>query len=147
MLVLRDIPTAALRSHNGTGFGNREGWQPVPDRWLVSLSALLGLLAVAAGAFGAHALAADPHAAGLVETASRYQMWHALALLLLGITGQRVPVAVGAWLVGVLLFCGSLYALALGAPSGVAWLAPIGGLLLMAGWAALAVSGWRRRTA
>ena len=48
--------------------------------------------------------------------ASRYQMWHALALLLLGVTGRERRVAAGAWLAGVLLFCGSLYALALGAP-------------------------------
>jgi uncharacterized membrane protein YgdD (TMEM256/DUF423 family) len=113
---------------------------------LVVVAAILGLLAVAAGAFGAHALSGDARAAALVETASRYQMGHALALLLL--VALRLPARAPAcaWLAGIALFAGSLYALALGAPRPVAALAPVGGALLMLGWALLAVSAWRART-
>jgi uncharacterized membrane protein YgdD (TMEM256/DUF423 family) len=113
---------------------------------LVVVAAILGLLAVAAGAFGAHALSGDPRASALVETASRYQLWHALALLL--VVALKLPVRrpAAAWLAGIALFSGSLYALALGAPRSLAILAPVGGALLMLGWALLALSAWRARS-
>jgi uncharacterized membrane protein YgdD (TMEM256/DUF423 family) len=119
----------------------------LPDRWLVVVAALLGLLAVATGAFAAHALAADARASALMETGSRYQMWHALALLI--VIALRLPVRLiaAAWLAGMLLFSGSLYALALGAPRPVAALAPVGGTLLILGWAILAVTAWRKSAA
>lgn len=110
---------------------------------LVVVAAILGLLAVGAGAFGAHALSGDPRASALVDTGSRYQMWHALALLL--VVALRLPTGLvaGAWLAGIALFSGTLYALALGAPRAFAVLAPVGGLLLMFGWALLALNAWR----
>src|SRR4051794_7260451 len=91
------------------------------DRIFLALGALSGFLSVAAGAFGAHALKQRLAAELLVtfETAARYQMYHALALvavgLLLGRTADSRPLVAAGWLfcVGTLLFSGSLYALAL----------------------------------
>lgn len=113
------------------------------DAWI---GAALAMVAVAAGAFGAHA-AGDGRAAGLIETAARYQMWHALAIILTAIAlpAARLPVLFFA--VGILAFSGSLYALALGAPVAVTALAPVGGLAFIAGWALLALAFWRSRLA
>lgn len=113
-------------------------------RTIVTLAALLGAGAVAMGAFAAHALAGDPRAADLVATAARHQMWHALALLALAALRLAAPLAALGWLLGVVLFCGALYALALGAPSGIAMAAPFGGAAFIVGWLALAVAAWRR---
>ncbi len=124
------------------------------DRVFLSLGALSGLIAVAIGAFGAHALrdrlAADM--LGTWQTAAAYQMYHALALLAVGIVLGRFSVDGSVWLTvagwafvaGAVLFSGSLYALAL---SGTTWLGaitPIGGLAFLLGWAALAVGVWQR---
>jgi uncharacterized membrane protein YgdD (TMEM256/DUF423 family) len=116
----------------------------------VALGAISALLAVAAGAFGAHALrdrlAADRLA--VFETAARYQMYHALALLAAGWAVGRWPggaaVAAG-WLfvAGTLVFSGSLYLLTL---TGARWLGaitPLGGLAFILGWAALAWAALR----
>ncbi len=108
----------------------------------VLLSAAAGLFAVAAGALAAHGL--DGIRAVWMEKASRYAMWHALALLAAVALELAGPLVVGAFAAGVLLFSGSLAALALGAPRGLAAITPVGGLLLLAGWAMLLVSGWRR---
>lgn len=104
-------------------------------------AALLGGLAVAMGAFAAHGLegAGAARAAALVETASRYQLAHALAIL---VAGALRPARVGArlaLLAGAVLFPGSLYGLALGLPAGLAALAPVGGACLLLGWALLAL--------
>ena len=109
-------------------------------RGWVALAAVLGLVAVAAGAFAAHGLEArgDMRGAGLIETASRYQAWHALAMLAYVALGARRSWPLGLWALGAVLFPGSLYALALGAPGIVAALAPVGGMSLILGWAALA---------
>jgi uncharacterized membrane protein YgdD (TMEM256/DUF423 family) len=113
--------------------------------------AISGAVAVAAGAFGAHALKHQLSAARfeLWETAVRYQLVHALALL--GVSwwlerGPRPALAAGGWafLAGAALFSGSLYALALGAPRTVGLATPFGGLALIAGWVALAASLRRR---
>jgi uncharacterized membrane protein YgdD (TMEM256/DUF423 family) len=115
-----------------------------------TLACLLAFLAVAAGAFGAHALRARVSAEMLAvwETGARYQMYHALALLGVAWTVSRWPgplASAAGWLfaVGVVLFSGSLYLLAL---SGVRWLGavtPLGGLAFLAGWLALALHLWR----
>lgn len=120
------------------------------DRTFVTLAALLGLLAVAAGAFGAHALRERLAAADLAvfETAARYQMFHALALLFVGLAAGRASGALwgaAGWLfvVGTLVFSGSLYLLALG---GVRWLGaitPVGGVCLLGGWGCLALAALR----
>lgn len=99
--------------------------------------ALSMLAAVACGAFGAHALKArlSPDMLAVWETAVRYQVYHALALL---VVRDRVP----AWcfLAGTLLFSGSLYVLALTEIRKLGAITPLGGLLFLAGWAALAFS-------
>jgi len=99
-------------------------------------AALMAALAVAMGAFGVHGLAAagDGRAADLVETASRYQLAHAIAVLALGALSPDRLAARLALLAGAALFPGSLYALALGLPRGIAMLAPVGGGLFLLGW-------------
>ncbi|HEX2187381.1 MAG TPA: DUF423 domain-containing protein [Longimicrobiaceae bacterium] len=116
--------------------------------WL--LGCFFGLLAVAAGAFGAHALRArlTPDLLAVWETGARYHMYHALALLAAAWAAERwssgAAVAAGwAFTAGILVFSGSLYALAL---SGTRWLGavtPLGGVAFLAGWALLAWAGWR----
>lgn len=109
------------------------------------LGAVFAGLAVAAGAFGTHMLrpVLDATMLGAFETGARYQMYHALALCLLAGIAERNPtlrVAAVGWLflIGMLLFSGSLYVLAL---SGVRWVGaftPLGGAALITGWALLA---------
>jgi uncharacterized membrane protein YgdD (TMEM256/DUF423 family) len=121
------------------------------ERLLFSLGALSGALSVAAGAFGAHALKARlaPDLLAVFETAARYQMFHALALLAAAWAAGRYANrrARGAGLcfaLGTLVFCGSLYLLAL---AGMRWLGavtPLGGVLFIAGWLLLASAPWRR---
>jgi len=115
------------------------------DRLLAGIGAISGLLAVAAGAFGAHALRArlGPDLLATFETGARYQMYHALALLAAAWLSTRSPAPQAVWagwlfVVGTVVFSGSLYALAL---TGHRWLGavtPIGGLAFLAGWACLA---------
>ncbi len=112
------------------------------DREAILLGALAGAAAVAGGAFAAHGLEAV--AAERMATAARFAMWHGLALLGAAALGLASPLLVAFFAAGLLLFSGSLAALALGAPAGVAMLAPFGGLAFLAGWLQLAVSGWRR---
>ena len=123
---------------------------PDASRGFFALGALSALMAVVAGAFGAHGLRAMLSAESLAvfETGARYQMYHALALLAAGWAAHRWPCraarAAGLLLaVGTVLFCGSLYALALGAPRWLGAVAPLGGLAFMAGWACLALAAWR----
>ena len=116
-----------------------------------TLGAFLGLLAVACGAFGAHALRdhLEPELLVVWETGSRYAMFHALALLAVGIAAARRPdeprlrVAGAAFGFGVALFSGSLWAMAL---SGQRWLGavtPLGGVAFMVGWLALLLAARR----
>jgi uncharacterized membrane protein YgdD (TMEM256/DUF423 family) len=111
------------------------------------LGCTFGLLAVAAGAFGAHALRArlSPEYLAVFETAVRYQMYHALALLAAGWASVQWPGGAAVWAgwlftAGILIFSGSLYLLTL---TGVRWLGavtPLGGVAFLAGWLALAVA-------
>lgn len=117
--------------------------------WLV-VGAVSAGLAVAAGAFGAHALRARLSAADLTtfETGARYQMYHALALLAVGWVALRSPSAAATtagwcFTIGTALFSGSLYLLTL---TGTRWLGavtPLGGVAFLAGWVALAVAAFR----
>ena len=121
------------------------------ERRFLTLGALSGLIAVAAGAFGAHALrmrlSADLLA--IFETGARYQMYHALALIASAWASTRWPGALtsaAGWcfVAGTALFSGSLYALAL---TGVrAWgaVTPLGGVAFLAGWLCLALAAHRR---
>ncbi|HEU5168924.1 MAG TPA: DUF423 domain-containing protein [Gemmatimonadales bacterium] len=117
------------------------------ERTFAVLGSLSGLLAVAAGAFGAHALRArlTPDLLAVFETGARYQMYHALALIGAAWVASRWPgplAASAGWLfvLGTLVFSGSLYALAL---TGLRWLGaitPLGGLAFMVGWICLALA-------
>lgn len=122
-------------------------------RWILSGS-LAGLSAVAMAALASHALPGrvDAHGLLLCQSAIQMQGWHALALVFCGCWAERggrpARLAGAAFLLGMLLFCGTLYALALtGSPAGAApWFepaAPAGGMLLMLGWLLLAVSALR----
>ena len=121
------------------------------DRLFFGLGALSAMLGVGAGAFGAHALRARLTAEHLAvfETAARYQMYHALALLAVAWAVTRWPGALPVWagwlfVAGTVLFSGSLYILAL---SGIRWwgaVTPLGGVAFLAGWVCLALSAVRR---
>ena len=120
-----------------------------PRAWL-ALGALSAGIAVAAGAFGAHALRARLSTADLAtfETGARYQMYHALALLAVAWVAFRSPssaVQLAGWCfaTGTVLFSGSLYLLTL---TGTRWLGaitPFGGVAFLAGWLALALAALR----
>lgn len=120
------------------------------QRAFLVLGAISALLAVAAGAFGAHALRArlEPQRLDVFETAARYQMYHALALLVVAWVSSR---GAGPWwgaagwlfVAGTVLFSGSLYVLSL---TGARWLgaiAPLGGGCFLLGWVAMAVGAVR----
>lgn len=115
--------------------------------WDVALAALVGLLAVAFGAFAAHGMK-DPKAIEWLRTASQYAAVHALAVLAVGGLAQGglrvVRGTSAAFLVGALLFSGSLVALAFGAPLWFGAITPLGGLAFMIGWALLAFAAFRR---
>jgi uncharacterized membrane protein YgdD (TMEM256/DUF423 family) len=123
------------------------------DRVFITVGALSGFLAVAAGAFGAHALRERLPADMLqvFQTAVTYQMYHALALVGVGILLARFSVDGSVWLtaagwlfvLGTALFSGSLYLLSL---SGTTWLGaitPLGGVAFLLGWLAVAIGIWR----
>jgi uncharacterized membrane protein YgdD (TMEM256/DUF423 family) len=113
------------------------------DRVFAGLGAVLALVAVALGAFGAHGLRSrvTPSDLDVFETAARYQMYHSLALFAVAWATTRWPGAQAAgwfFLAGIIVFCGSLYVLAL---TGQRWLGavtPLGGLGFLIGWALLA---------
>lgn len=109
--------------------------------------ALLGATAVVLGAFGAHALSGrlSPLQAGWWQTAVDYQMWHALALLLVAALDLRNARRIGLlFVVGTLIFSSTLYLMALGLPRWLGAITPIGGLSMIAGWLLLAWSALRR---
>jgi len=120
-------------------------------RIFLAIAAILAGLAVAAGAFASHALRdkLSDRALEIFETASRYQMYHALALLLVAVLLAQVAMpstllntAGYAFLAGIVLFSGSLYALSL---SGVKWLGaitPLGGVAFLIGWGCVAAAAW-----
>ncbi len=115
--------------------------------WLAA-GAVSALMAVAMGAAGAHAVPGDAQAALWLDKASRYQMYHALALVLVALLSAHRPGRILdgagiAFVAGTLLFSGSLYAMALfGAAATL--LTPTGGLCFMLGWLLLALSALRR---
>ncbi|HBL12504.1 MAG TPA: DUF423 domain-containing protein [Cyanobacteria bacterium UBA11162] len=120
-------------------------------RIFLFIAALLGGFAVAAGAFAAHALKEKlgERAIEIFETGARYQIYHSLALLMVGLlltrteVAQPTLIAAGlAFIIGIALFSGSLYALSL---SGIKWLGaitPFGGVAFIVGWGCLAIAAW-----
>lgn len=121
------------------------------SRAAVALAAALLFAAVALGAFGAHALRARlaPDALAVWQTAVQYHFWHALGLLAVGVLLVHRPnakaLAIAGWLLvaGVVLFSGSLYALALTGSKALGAIAPFGGAAFLAAWAALGWAAWR----
>ena len=124
------------------------------ERVWIAAGAAFGLLAVVAGAAGVHALrdVIDADALNTFETAVRFQMFHALALLAIGsLSGRWAAGLVNAagWLfiAGVLIFSGSLYILAITDIGVFGAVAPLGGLCLMSGWATLIIGAMRKGSA
>nr|WP_297457805.1 DUF423 domain-containing protein [uncultured Halomonas sp.] len=118
--------------------------------WVVV--ALSGFVTVLAGAFGAHGLEGrvPERLLDAFETGVRYQAWHTLAMLMVLIWRQAMPIkgqslSLWLWGGGIVLFSGSLYLLTLSGIRGLGMITPFGGLLLMAGWLTLAISAWRAR--
>jgi uncharacterized membrane protein YgdD (TMEM256/DUF423 family) len=119
-----------------------------PPTFLLLSAGLLGLTGVALGAFGAHGLKATLENTGGLEnwkTAVFYQIVHAVALLALASRNEPAVRVIGRWwIIGVVLFSGSLYALALGVPAKFIWpITPLGGLALLLGWARLTWAAFR----
>lgn len=122
-------------------------------RLFLGVGAFLGGSGVMAGAFASHALRGHLAATSLAtfETAARYQLVHALALLVVGLLLylsrdlSKVAQTSLSWsgfalMLGVILFSGSLYGLSLGAFRGLGWVTPLGGLSLIVGWLGLAIA-------
>lgn len=119
---------------------------------IIAIAATFGLISVIAGAAGTHALrdTLDAGALRTFETAARFQMYHVLALLAVGILAMRwqtrwLAAAAALFTLGTLLFSGSLYILALSGIGIFGAIAPIGGVSLMAGWASLIVAALRSK--
>jgi uncharacterized membrane protein YgdD (TMEM256/DUF423 family) len=115
-----------------------------PMRLWLGIAAVNGALAVLAGASAAHALRAHlaPDMLAVWETGARYHMYGALAMGLAALAGSRLSPAF--FLTGILLFSGSLYALALGGPYWLGPVTPFGGCFLIAGFICLAISSFRK---
>lgn len=121
---------------------------------ITALGCVAAGLAVAAGAFGAHMLKSvlEPPMLAVFETATRYQMYHALGLVAAGLAGrvfQRPLLVRAGWCfaTGIVLFCGSLYGVTL---LGIRWLGavtPLGGVAFILGWAMFGWYLWRDRDA
>jgi uncharacterized membrane protein YgdD (TMEM256/DUF423 family) len=120
-------------------------------RLALTLAAAFLFVAVVVGAFGAHALCTRlaPEQMATWQTAVQYHFWHALGLLAVGILLAQKPdsgaLAASAWLLvaGLVLFCGSLYLLALTDLRVLGAVTPFGGVAFLAAWAALAWAAWR----
>ena len=117
----------------GVGFWPRRNW--------MTLAAISGFVAVAVGAFAAHGVS-DPKAQEWLRTGSTYGFMHTMATLacatFIQVGAKRARYAPAFFLSGIVIFSGSLYAMALGAPRWFGAITPIGGLLFMIGWAVLA---------
>jgi uncharacterized membrane protein YgdD (TMEM256/DUF423 family) len=115
----------------------------------VAIGCVSGFLAVALGAFGAHGLSQrlGERALAVYHTGAQYQMYHALGLVMLGLwcnhQGQDVGLVGWSWVIGTLLFSGSLYALALTDIKILGAITPFGGLLFLLGWIVFAFRAWK----
>jgi uncharacterized membrane protein YgdD (TMEM256/DUF423 family) len=131
-----------------------------PFSW-IACGAVLAGLSVAAGAFGAHGLKSKLKADGgisadqaarrleIFDTGARYQMYHALAILLAGLLATKqasIWWSAGGWcfIGGIVIFCGCLYAMALGGPRVLGAVVPIGGVGFIAGWVCLTIAALKR---
>ena len=125
------------------------------DKFFIQAGALLGAVAVALGAFGAHALKAMLETSGRAdtfETAVKYQFYHAIGLVLIGILLQNCAVNAErfynwsgyAFLVGVVIFSGSLYTICFTGIRAFGAVAPIGGTLMIIGWVLLLLAAGKK---
>lgn len=119
------------------------------DKTFLLIGALAGFLAVAFGAFGAHGLRArlSPEMMAVFETGVRYQMYHALAILAVALMmprlgGWLVQTAGWAFTIGIVIFSGSLYALAVTGVTVLGAITPLGGLAFLVGWACLLIAAF-----
>jgi uncharacterized membrane protein YgdD (TMEM256/DUF423 family) len=108
------------------------------------VAAIAGFLGVAFGAFAAHAIS-DPQAKGWIDTGSRYQLAHTMTIFvsisLVNWGARAARFAPAFFTLGIVLFCGSLYAMAFGAPRWFGAITPLGGVSFLAGWGILAFAG------
>lgn len=120
-------------------------------RFFLTLAPILAGISVAAGAFASHALKEqlDARSLEIWETGAKYQMYHAIALLIVGIlllnttnASSWLSGAGVAFIVGTIFFSGSLYALSLSGVKILGAITPFGGVAFLIGWGCLAVSGW-----
>ena len=115
----------------------------LPRRDWLALAALNAFVAIAMGAFAAHGIS-DPKAAEWLRTGAQYAFWHTMATFasaaFMGMGAPRARFAPAFFLTGSVIFAGSLYAMAFGAPRWLGAVTPIGGVLFLCGWAWLAVS-------
>lgn len=123
------------------------------ERALGAVGALIAATAVAAGAFGAHALRGVISADRLAnfETAIQYAMFHAIGILVVAIlrprlAGRWAVIAGWSFVVGVVLFCGAVVSLSLGGPRWLGIVAPVGGSAFIVGWLCLATAWLIRRS-
>ncbi len=112
---------------------------------LVPAAALIGFVSVAFGAFGAHALDGALSAEGIEwwQTATLYGLTHAAGALAAGLSGRGGKIAAGGWFIvgGAVIFAGTLYAMALGAPRWFGAITPVGGIGMLAGWVMIGLGG------
>jgi uncharacterized membrane protein YgdD (TMEM256/DUF423 family) len=120
--------------------------------WIAIAGGLLGLVGVAAGAFGAHGLrnAVSPRDLEIWQTGAHYQQLHAVLLVALGLWARGRGTAWATWaaalfILGIVVFSGTLYAMVLGAPRVLGAVTPLGGLALMSGWATIVVGALAHR--
>ena len=121
------------------------------NKWLL-IAALSGFFCVALGAFAAHGLShvLDEKALAWIDTGLKYQIFHTLAVLVIALSlwheAKFARLAMVAWLLGILLFSGSLYALAFGAGKFLVWITPVGGTLFLIGWLCLAYGSFKSKS-
>lgn len=121
---------------------------------VVAWAAAFGFIAVILGALGAHALKAhlEPHSLESFNTGVRYQAWHAIGLLAIGMGNFQLKYMKGTllcWVIGTFCFSGSIYLLSTSAMSGINWrflgpVTPLGGLFFIAGWLLIFLSALQK---
>jgi uncharacterized membrane protein YgdD (TMEM256/DUF423 family) len=147
-VTLRAVRGASSGERLEVDYGMADARSP-----MIALGALNAAIAVGAGAFAAHGLRErlDARALEVFETGARYQMYHAVAIVLAGIiaasgaSGMIRGAQTAGWIfqAGIVLFSGSLYALALTGVKGLGAITPLGGIAFLAGWLWLAWTAWR----
>lgn len=114
---------------------------------LTLIASVLGFAGVALGAFGAHGMSGrfTPESRGWWETATLYLLVHAVAVFAASLSGRTGLFSTGGWamIIGAVIFSGTLYAMALGAPRWFGAITPIGGVGLLIGWALFAIAALR----